>query len=66
MHGNINDLEKGYQPRTNVAKDEKGDLVANAHCILARLRKYFSKLLNVRGVNDDRPTEIHTTEPLVP
>jgi hypothetical protein len=29
-------------------------------------RKYFSKLLNVRGVNDDRQTEIHTAERLVP
>jgi len=26
---------------------------------------YFSQLLNVHGVNDDRQTQIHTAEPLV-
>jgi hypothetical protein len=56
----------GYQPRTNVVKDDKGDLVAVSHSILARLRNLFFQLLNVRGVNDVRQTEIHTAEPLVP
>jgi hypothetical protein len=36
------------------------------HSILASWRNYFSKLLNVCGVNDVRQTEIHTAEPLVP
>jgi len=40
-------------------------LVADSHCILARWRDYFSKLLNVDGVNVVRQTEIHTTEPVV-
>jgi len=30
---NIMDFKKGYQPRTNIVKDEKGDLV--------RLPQYF-------------------------
>ena len=47
-------------------KDDKGDLVADSHSILARWRNYFSQLLNVHGVNDVRQTEIHTTESLVP
>ena len=47
-------------------KDDKGDLVADSHSTLARWRNYFSQLLNVHGVNDDRQTEIHTAEPLVP
>jgi hypothetical protein len=36
--------------------------------ILARWRKYsyFFQLLNVHGIKDDRQTEIHTAEPLVP
>jgi hypothetical protein len=33
---------------------------------LARWRNDFFLLLNVRGVNDVRQTEIHTAEPLVP
>ena len=59
-------LKKDYQPRTNIVKDEKGDLVADFHSILARWRNHFSQLLNVLGVNDVRQTEIHTAEPLVP
>ena len=55
-----------YQPRTNVVKDDKGDLFADSYSILAMWRNYFSQILNVHGVNDFRQTEIHTAEPLVP
>jgi hypothetical protein len=41
-------------------KDEEGDLLTDCHSILARWRNHFSRLLNVRGVNDVRQTEIHT------
>ena len=66
MYRGINNFKKGYQPRTVIVKDEKGDLVADSHSIMARWRKYFSQLLNVHGVNDVRQAEIHTEEPLVP
>jgi len=46
-------------------KDEKGDLLAESHSIVARWRKCFSQLFNVNGVKDVRQVEIHTTEPLV-
>ena len=46
----ISDFKKGYQPRTHIVKDEKGDLVADSHSISARWKNYFSQLLNVRGV----------------
>ena len=62
----INDFKKGYQPRTDIVKDDKGDLVADSQSILARWRNYFSQILNVHEVNDVRQTEIHTAEPLVP
>jgi hypothetical protein len=58
--------KKGYQTRTNVVKDENGDLVADSHSLLARWRKHFSQPLNVYGVNDVRQTEVHTAEPLMP
>jgi hypothetical protein len=32
----INDFKKNYQPRTNIVKDEKGDLVADSYSIVAR------------------------------
>jgi hypothetical protein len=59
-------FKKGYQPRTKIVKDEKGDLAANSHNILVRCLNYFSQLLNVHGDNDVRQAEIHTAEPLVP
>ena len=43
----INYLETGYQPRCNILKDEKGDLVAHSHSIVAMWRNYFSQLFNV-------------------
>ena len=66
MYRGINDVKKGYQPRTGIVKDEKGDLVVDSHSIMARWRNYFSQILNVNGVSEVRQAEIHTAEPLVP
>jgi hypothetical protein len=62
----ISAFKKGYQHRTHVGKDEKGDLVTDSYSILARWRNRFSQLLNGHGVNNVRQTEIHIAEPLVP
>ena len=32
----IHDFKQGYQPRTNILKDEKGDLIADSQCTVAR------------------------------
>ena len=66
LYRGINDFKKGYQPRTIIVKDEKGDLVADSHSIITRWKNYFSQLLNVHGAKDVRQEEIHTAEPLVP
>jgi predicted RNA-binding protein len=66
LYRGISDFKKGYQPRTNIVQNEKDDLVADSHSILAWWRNYFSQLWNVHGDNDVRQTEIHTAEPLVP
>jgi hypothetical protein len=50
LYRGINDFKNGYHPRTNTVKDEKGDLFADSHSILARWRNYFSQVLNVHGV----------------
>ena len=63
LYRGINYFKKGYQPRCNIVKDEKGDLVADSHSIVARWRNYFSQLFNVKDV---RQAEIHAAEPLVP
>ena len=65
LYRDINDFKKGYQPRTDIVKDEKGDLVADSRSILARWGNYFSQLLNVHAVNDIGQAETHTEEPLV-
>ena len=65
MYRGISDLKKGYQARTDIVKDEKGDLVADCHRILARWRNHFSQLLNVPGFNEDIRTETHTAQPTV-
>jgi hypothetical protein len=66
LYRGINELKRGYQPRINVVKDEKGDLVSDSHSIFARWKNHFSQLLNIHWVNDVRQTEVHTAEPLVP
>jgi hypothetical protein len=35
LYRGISDFKKGYQPRTDIVKDWKGDLVADCHSILA-------------------------------
>jgi len=54
LNRDINDFKKVYQPRCNIAKDEKGNLVADSHSIVARGRNYFSQLFNVHGFKDVR------------
>jgi hypothetical protein len=66
LYRGINEFKKGYQPRTNMVKEENGDLLADFHNILNRWKNYFCQLLNVHGVSNVRQTEIHTAEPLVP
>jgi hypothetical protein len=66
LYGSTSDFKKGYQPITNIEKDEKGDLAVDCHSILGRWRNYFSRLLNVHRDNDVTHNEIYTAELLVP
>jgi hypothetical protein len=66
LYRGINEMKKGYQPRTRIVKNEKGDLVADSNSTMARWRNYFYQILNVHEVSDVRQAEIHTAEPLVP
>jgi hypothetical protein len=62
----INEFQKGYQTRSNFVKDENGDLLADSNTILNRWKSYFSQLLNVLNVSDDRNIYMHTVEQPVP
>jgi hypothetical protein len=66
LYMSINEFKKGYQPRTNLVKDERGDLLADPHKMLNRWKNYFCQLLNVHGSGGVRQTEMHTAEPFVP
>jgi hypothetical protein len=62
LYRSINDFKKGYQPRTLIKKDEKGDLIADSCSIVARWGNYFSQILNVHGVSEVNQAEMHTAE----
>jgi hypothetical protein len=42
LYGRINEFKRGYQPRTNLVKDENGDLLSDFHSILNWWKNYFS------------------------
>jgi len=66
LYRGISDFKRGLQPRCSIVKNEKGELVADSHSIVARWRNYFSQLFNVHGVKDVGQAEVHTAELLVP
>jgi hypothetical protein len=42
LYSETNEFERGYQSRSNLVKYENGNLLADAHSILNRWKKYFS------------------------
>jgi hypothetical protein len=49
MYRGINEFKKGHQPRTNLVKDERGDLVEDPHKILNRWKNSLSAVERTRG-----------------
>jgi hypothetical protein len=47
LYRRINDFKRDNQPRSNLVKDENGDLLADSHSIPNRWKNYFSQLLSV-------------------
>jgi hypothetical protein len=62
LYRGINEFKKGYQPRTNLVKDGRGDLLVDSRNILIRWKTYFCQLLNVHWAGVIRQTEIHTAK----
>jgi hypothetical protein len=58
LYRGINEFKKSYQPRTNLVKEERGDLLVDPHNILNRWKNYFCELLNIHGVGGVRWTEM--------
>jgi hypothetical protein len=40
LYRGIHEFKKGYQPRTNLVKDERGNLLEDPHKILNRWKNY--------------------------
>jgi hypothetical protein len=58
LYRSINEFKKGYQPRTNLVKDESGDLLVDPHKILNRWKNYFCQLLKEHGAGGVTRTEM--------
>jgi hypothetical protein len=41
LYRGINKFKKSYQPRTNLVRDERGDLLVDPHIILNTWKNYF-------------------------
>jgi hypothetical protein len=66
LYGGINKFKKRYQPRTNLVKEERGNLLADPHKILNRWKNYFCQLLNIHGAGGVRQTGMHRAESYAP
>jgi hypothetical protein len=60
LYRGINEFRRGYQPRSNLIKDENDDLHLDPNTIVNRWRSYFSQLLNVHNVSDVRQIETYS------
>jgi hypothetical protein len=66
LYRGTDEFTRGYQPRTNLVKDERGDLLVDPHNILNTWKNYFCQLLNIHGAGGVRQIEMHTAGPFVP
>jgi hypothetical protein len=44
MYRGINEFKRGYQPRSNLLKEENGELLADSHNILNRWKNTFLRM----------------------
>jgi hypothetical protein len=57
LYRGINEFKRGYQPRSNLVKDENGDLLVDSNTILNRWKSYCYQLLKFHDVSDIRQCE---------
>jgi hypothetical protein len=50
----MKEFKKGYQPESNLVKDENGDLLVHSHNVLNSWKNYVFQLLHVHEVDDIR------------
>jgi hypothetical protein len=62
LYRGITDFKKGYQPRTKLVKDERGNLLVDPHRTINRWMNYFCQLLqnkHCHPVCTDYPSSIY-------
>jgi hypothetical protein len=65
LYRGISKFKYGYQPKTNLVKDERGELLRILKQIFTKWKNYFCQLLDVQGPGSTRQTEINRAEPFV-
>jgi uncharacterized protein YdiU (UPF0061 family) len=65
LYRGMNEFKRAYQPRSNLVKQENGDLLADSHNNLNSWKNYYSQVLNVYTVSEVGQVKIHRAEPLV-
>jgi hypothetical protein len=66
LYRGITEFRKGYQPKTNLINDERGDHLVDSQKTVTSWKNYIYQIFNVQGPGGIRQTEIHTAEPFVP
>jgi hypothetical protein len=66
LYRGMTEFKKSYQPKTNLVKDERGNLLTDPKKNLTRWKNFFCRLLNIQGEGGIRQTEIHIAELSVP
>ena len=60
LYRDISDFKKGYQPRCNTVKDEKGDLFADSHIIViggGTISPSYSMCMGLRMLDRQKYTQ---------
>ena len=66
MYRGMNEFKKGYRPRRNLVKSDRGKVVACSPSILDKCKNRFCLLLNLCRVTDVRQHEICSPGSVVP
>lgn len=57
----LNEFKKGYEPRAKLMKDENFDLLLGYHNVSNRWKYYFSQVLGVHGVKEEKTYKLKLT-----
>ncbi len=62
MYRGINNIRKGFQGKSQIMKDENGNLITGERELVAQWGNYFNGLLNVNNDHAESEGDIHTAE----